>query len=183
MDHLYEWVDGLYVELSEAKSRVKEARKDAASHRKKLNKANNVAVKRLDLLKSLKTSLNATKDEPADESHAHATLERMRTILIEIKKERPVGRPGGPKRWPVHIVLLICEMLVNGTHPKTVPANIQSLCALFTGVEATELPCVNFVRQCWVVLQNLNHTLSTFRLGNAESWHLVFTDGTTRRHI
>ena len=67
--HLYEWVDELQVELSEAKSRVKEAQKDAAFHRKKLNKYNNVAVKRLYLLKSLKTSLNATKDELADESH------------------------------------------------------------------------------------------------------------------
>ena len=54
VDRLYEWVDELHVELSEAKSRVKEARKDTASHQTKLNKANTVAVKRLDLLKSLK---------------------------------------------------------------------------------------------------------------------------------
>ena len=74
-------------------------------------------------------------------------------------------------------------MLVNGTHPTAVPANIQSSCALFTGVEATELPCINFVRQCRVVLQNLNDTLSAFQLGNADSWHQVFTDGTTRRQI
>ena len=69
MDHLYEWVDELHADLYEAKSRVKEAQKDNASHQTKLNKANTVAVKRLDLLKSLKTSLNATKDELADESH------------------------------------------------------------------------------------------------------------------
>ena len=50
----------------------------------------------------------------------------MRTIQINIKKERPVVRPGGLKRWPVYIVLLICKMLVNGTHPTAVPANIQS---------------------------------------------------------
>ena len=31
VDHLYEWVDELHVKLSEAKSRVKEARKDTAS--------------------------------------------------------------------------------------------------------------------------------------------------------
>ena len=54
MDHLYQWVDRLHVKLSEAKSRVKQARKDTASHRTKLNKANNVAVKRLEILKSLK---------------------------------------------------------------------------------------------------------------------------------
>ena len=32
VDRLYEWVDELHVELSEAKSRVKEERKDTASH-------------------------------------------------------------------------------------------------------------------------------------------------------
>ena len=74
-------------------------------------------------------------------------------------------------------------MLVNGMHPTAVSANIQSSCALFTGVEDTELPCVNFVRQCRVVGQNLNETLSAFRLGNADAWHQVFTDGTTRRQI
>ena len=125
VDHLYEWVDELHVELSEAKSRLKEVRKDAASHRTKLDKNNTVAVKRLDLLKSLKTSLNATKDELADGSHARPALERMRTIQIEIKKERPVGRLGGSKRWLVHIVLLICKILVNGTHPTAMPAKIQ----------------------------------------------------------
>ena len=183
LHRLYEWVDELYVELSEAKSRVKEAQKDNTYHQTKLNKANTVAVKRLDLSKSFKTSLNSTKDELADESHARASLERMRTIQIEIKKERPLGRTGGLKRWLMYIFLLICEMLVNGTHPTAVPANIQSSCALFTGVEATDLPCVNFVRQFRVVLHNLNEILSDFRLDNADSWHQVFTDGTTRWQI
>ena len=32
-------------------------------------------------------------------------------------------------------------------------------------------------------LQNINKTLSAFQLGNADSWHQVFTDGTTRRQI
>ena len=32
VDHLYEWVDELHVDISGGKSRVKEARKDTASH-------------------------------------------------------------------------------------------------------------------------------------------------------
>ena len=107
MHHLYQCVDELHVELSEAKSRVKEARKDTSYHKKKLNKANTVAAKRIDLLKSLKTSLNEAKDDLADESHVCAALERMRTIQINIKKEIPVDRICGLKRWPVYIVLLI----------------------------------------------------------------------------
>ena len=183
MDELYEWTDEVHVELSEAKFTVKAARKQAKSDQAKINNAKSVASKRLDLLKSLKSSLDDTKDELADESHQRAALERMRTIQIKIKKERPVGRRGGGKRWPVHIVLLICEMLVNGTHPKAVRENIQTSCAAFTGVEAKELPSVNFVRECRTVLQNLNETLSAFRLGNADTWHQAFIDGTTRRQI
>ena len=94
-----------------------------------------------------------------------------------------IGRKGGASRWPVHIVLLICEMLVNGTPPTAVPANLQSTQAAFVGIEAKELPSVNFVRQCRTVLQNLNETLSALRLGRAENWYQLFTDGTSRRQI
>ena len=34
-----------------------------------------------------------------------------------------------------------------------------------------------------MVIQNLNETLSTFLLGNADSWHQFFTDGMIRRQI
>ena len=74
VDHLYEWVDESHVKLSEAKSRVKEARKDTAYHQTNLNKSNTIAVKLFDLLKSLETSLNANKYELEDESHARASL-------------------------------------------------------------------------------------------------------------
>ena len=72
---------------------------------------------------------------------------------------------------------------MNGTPPSAVPADIQSSWAAFTGVEAKELPSASFVRQCQTVLQNINKTLSAFRLGQAETWHQVFTDGTARRQI
>ena len=74
-------------------------------------------------------------------------LERMNTIRREIKKEKTVGRKGGAKRWPVHVVMLICEMLVNGTPPSAVPANIQSLCAILNGAEAEELSSIDFFQE------------------------------------
>ena len=115
-------------------------------------------------------SLNEDKEDLVDESHKQAALDCMRKIHIEIKKERPIGRWVGGNWWPVHIVLLTCEILVNGTHPSAVPANIQTSCAAFTGVEADELPSVNFVRECQIFLQNLNETLSALRLGSADTW-------------
>ena len=71
-------------------------------------------------------------------------------------------------------------MLVNDTHPSAVPANIQTSCLAFTGVEADDLPSVNFFCECRIVLQYLNETLSALRLGSADTWHQVFTDGTAR---
>ena len=155
VDDLYEWIDELHAELVDAKVTAKLAKGAAKSMQIKLDKANTVASKRLHLLKCLKVDLDEAKHDLVDESKARHALERMRTIQIEIKKERPIGRRGGAKRWPVHIVLLIFKLLGNGTHPSAVPANIQSTCAAFTGVETKELPSTNFVRECRTVLQIL----------------------------
>ena len=45
------------------------------------------------------------------------------------------------------------------------------------------MPSVNFVRECRIVLQNLNETLSALRLVSADTWHQVFTEGTARQRI
>ena len=76
-----------------------------------LSKVKTVDAKRLEYLKSLKVSLNKAKEDLVDEYHERSALERMRKIHIEIKKERPIGRRCGGKRWPVHIVLLILKFL------------------------------------------------------------------------
>ena len=166
----------MYVKLKEAKSAAKVAM------RGKL-KSDSAAEKRLHLLTALKVKLVEARDNLADESHQRSGLENMQKLKLEIKRERPVGRQGGSLKWPVHIVLLIFELHVNGTPPSAVPANIQTISAAMTGQEVTELPCINFVRQCRVVVQNLNSTLAALRLGEADEWHQLFTDGTSRRQI
>lgn len=183
VDDLYEWIDELHSEINTTKLGVKSANRQLKESSKSKLKLESIASKRLSMLKDLKDQLRVAKDLLADESHQREALERMQTIKLEIKKQRSVGRRGGSKRWPVHIVLLICELLVNGTPPSAVPANIQTMSAAMSGAEASELPSVNFVRQCRTVLQNLNETLSALRLGNASTWHQLFTDGTTRRQI
>lgn len=160
-------------------------------------KKNSVAEQRLVLLKDMKVQLGELKDELSEESHARASverqlveetklrekLERMKTIWMHIKREKPIGRKGGAARWPVHVVLLICELLVNGTPPSAVPPNIQTMSAAFNGCEASELPTVDYVRKCRTVVENLNLMLGAHRLGSAATWHQLFTDGTTRRQI
>ena len=73
-----------------------------------------------------------------------------------------MDRRGGSVKWSVSIVLLIFDLLVNGTLPSDVPANIQTLSGAFTGTSSCEIPSVDFVRKCQVVLQNGNETLSGF---------------------
>ena len=107
----------------------------------------------------------------------------MQKLQLKIKRERPFGRQCGSSKWPVHIVLLVFKLLVNGTPLYSVPANIQTMSAAITGQEVTELPCIKFVRQCRVVVQNLNPTLAALRLGETDEWHKLFTDGTSQRQI
>ena len=72
---------------------------------------------------------------------------------------------------------------MNGTSPSSVTANIQTISAAMIGQEVTELPCINFVRQCRVVVQNMNSNLAALRVGEADKWHQLFTDGTSRIQI
>ena len=110
-------------------------------------------------------------------------MEKMQNIQWGIKSERTVGRRGGSSKWSVHIVLFICELLVNGTPPSAAADNIQTISATMTEREVNELPCINFVRKCRVVVQNLNYTLAALWLGDADEWHHIFTYGTPRHHI
>ena len=118
-----------------------------------------------------------------DECHQWEALECMCKIQLEIKIERQVGRRGVSGKWFVLIVLFICELLANGIPPSAVPANIQTVFAQLTGTAACELPYVDLDWKFRVVLHTVNKTLSGFWLGNADTWHQLFTDGNYRRKI
>ena len=176
---LEEMSDDLAAERSKARQANKAARSAAAARAK----AESLSAKRLALLKDLKLQLGELQDSLVDETQRNDALERMHTIKLQIKRERVIGRRGGGSKWPVHVVLLICELLVNGAKPTSVRGIMQTTSSYFTGVEESELPSVNFIRQCRTVLQNLNETLAALRLGRAKTWHQLFTDGTSRRQI
>ena len=139
VDKLYNFIDELHEKITEARTKVRTVNKDIKSANKFKCKATSVAQKRLDLLNDLKVRFNNVKDLLIDETKEHkvlSKLEHIKMLKMQIKKEKTIGRRGGASRWSVHIVLLICEMLVNGTPPMAVPANLQSTQAAFTGVEA-----------------------------------------------
>jgi len=172
-------------------------RREAKKEKMAAQMANGVAAERMKLLDAMKANLGALTEELATAEHNLATadgklkaesqlrenLERLQTIRKEIKRERPLGRRGGGARWPVHVVLLICELLTVGNPPSAIPGTLQITHDTFRGCELKELPQVDFVRKCRSVLENMNLMLAAKRLGEAESWHQLFTDGTSRQQI
>eukprot|EP00957_Ditylum_brightwellii_P039599 2995239-Ditylum_brightwellii.AAC.1 len=57
------------------------------------------------------------------------------------------------------------------------------MAATINGFRVLELPSLNFVRQCHVVLQTLNTILAAYCLGRAAELEQIFMDGTTRQQI
>ena len=134
------------MQINDAKMAVNALGREEKLANDKLDKVTSIACTRLALLKDIKLRLAETTDMLLDECKQREALERMCTIQLEIKSERLVGRRGGSGKWPVRIVLFICELLVNVTPPSDVPANIQTASAAFTGTAACELPSVDFFR-------------------------------------
>ena len=131
-------------------------------------KSDSVAERQLRLLTDIKVKLTEVLNNLAYESHKRGELEKMQKIQLSIKRERTVVRNGGYFKCPVHIVLLICELLVNGTPPSAVAGNIQIMSSTMTGREVNEFLCINFVQKCPVVVQNLIYNIAALRLGDAD---------------
>ena len=92
------------------------------------------------MLNDLKLLVGKLTEELADEYHLRETLQIMSTICLQIKRERSIERPRGSLQWRVHIVMLICDLLVNATPPSANPANIQTMSAALAVCEVIELP-------------------------------------------
>ena len=78
---------------------------------------------------------------------------------------------------------MICELLINGTAPTAVPSTIQSIYETLYDESPEELPSVNFVWECRVVVEIIGETLVAIKLGGAEFWDQLWTDSTTRWQI
>ena len=98
-------------------------------------KSDSVAERRLCLLTDIKFKLAEESYNLDDEPHQRVRLENMQKIQLDTKRERNVVQHGGSSKWPVHIVLLICEFLVNGTPPSAVAANIKTILSTITESE------------------------------------------------
>lgn len=185
-----EWIMELEQEKKDASVKEREATR-------KLRKSKALCYKRFQKLQKETQARRDTEDELVNVakalSHteeelqiANALYESSNDTKLHMKKEWDAGQRnvrGGSRQWPAWVVLLICELLVHGTAPTAIPNNIQTLYTTLYGKAPEELPSVNYVRECRVVVEVMCETMAAIKLAESSEWGQLFTDGTSRRQI
>jgi hypothetical protein len=111
------------------------------------------------------------------------TTDHKRSMQKEWDDEEAARKHGGGRRWPIWVVQLICELLVTGTPPSAIPQIIQTFCETLLREKPKELPSVNFVRECRVIMEVIGETIVAIKLAHVAKWDQLWYDGTTRRQI
>ena len=103
-----------------------------------------MALKRKDkVLNQALEKNNELRDIIEDEASIKTPLsvaegKNDRSSLLTIKRESFVRRKGGGHRWPVRVVQLICELLVDGAPPSAIPGIIYTTSTTVTNKEPKE---------------------------------------------
>jgi hypothetical protein len=185
-----EWIMELEQEMKDASAKEREATK-------KLHKSKALCYERLQKLRKETQARRDTEDELVNVAKAlshteeelqivNALYELSNNTKLHMKKEWDTSLRnvrGGSRQWPTWVVLLICELLVHGTAPTAIPNNIQTLYTTLYGKVPEELPSVNYVRECRVVVEVMCETMAAIKLAESPEWGQLFTDGTSRRQI
>jgi hypothetical protein len=192
---LQNYVESLQEENEELRNELKEAIKDKRVAERKSEKDRRNAKARLEKWHAEQFLRRQAEDYPAEQEKINDALQKTlkkytdvpqdtkRLLKKEWADEAAAHKRGGARRWPIWMVQLICELLVNGTSPAAIPSNIQTMYETLYGETPDQIPSVNFVRGCRVVVQVIGETVTAIKLGNAETWKQLWTDATTRRQI
>ena len=98
------------------------------------------------------------------------------TLPSQVKLKR-VGQQG--VKWQLWVIQYICELLVIGAPPATIPSIIASSYRTYYGKDPNEVPQISFVCQCRVIVQVIGETIATIKLASLEKWDQLLTDVTT----
>ena len=192
------YIEGLEDNKEHLTRKLEEALNEKEAAKKKSERYKRLANQRLKKWHMEKDTRRSVQDLLAGSEHAakkaEAILDKYKTHVnssyitrCQMKKEweneAAATRHGGNRQWPVWVVQLICELLVNGTPPSAVPDNIQTMYEILYGTEPEEMPSVDFVRKCRVIVEVMGETVAAIKLAKAPSWNQLWTDATTRRQI
>ena len=174
----------------------KEAISDKRAAEKRTKRVRAESSQRLSRWYAERDARRAAEDELArlakESNDQKKVLDRLQQLVDEsegmrkkMKKEwdddEAARSRGGSRRWPVWVVLLICELLVNGTPPSAIPGNIKTMYETLYGEETNDSPSLNFCRHCRLIVQVIGETMAALKLANAKEWKQIFTDATSRR--
>ncbi len=115
----------------------------------------------------LRQQSSELKDELArvtKELESNLVMTETVTWLTQVELKR-VGRGG---KWQPWVIQYICELLVIGTPPASIPSIISSSYQMYYGKEPDEVPQVSFVRHCRVIVQ------ATWVFIHELTWHRNF---------
>jgi uncharacterized membrane protein len=196
--YLRNYADVLKEENEELRHKIQSAIKDKHLAERASSKDKKLAKERLEKWHAEKQRRRIAEDYAAEQEKIANDLQQImkryqdminnsqetkRKLQKEWADEEAKHKRGGARRWPIWVVQLICELLVNGTSPSAIPANIQTMYETLTGETPADVPSVNFVRQCRVVVEVIGETITALKLASAEDWKAIWTDATTRRQI
>ena len=101
------------------------------------------------------------------------------TVTLPTQVELKQVDRGG--KWQPWVIQYICELLVIGTPPASIPSIISTSYQTYYRKEPDEVPQVRFVRQCHVIVQVIGETIAVIKLASAEKWDQLWINATTRR--
>ncbi len=132
-----------------------------------LNFWKKVATNRINKITKLRKQSNELKDNLAQvtkEMESQCIMTETVTSPSQVELKR-VGRGG---KWQPWVVQYICELLVIGTPPASIPSIISSSYQSYYSKEPDEVPQISFVRQCRVIVQVIGETIAAIKLASAE---------------
>ena len=195
---LRNYIEGLEEKNAQLAEDCLNAIKDKAAAKKASDRVKRKAAARLKNWHAERNARRAAEDELARQADVLTETEKVlesyrdaaqnsadtkRRMKKEWLEETAKAKKGGRQRWPVWVVQLICELLVNGTPPTAIPGNIRIMYETLYGEPPEDEPSVNFVRECRPVVEVIGETIAAIKLADAGSWDQLWTDATTRRQI
>ena len=171
---------------NDLRDELKQALLDKYAVLKLTSKAKQLASDRLEKWHIERKQWRAAEDELARQQKTTKDMELiMEEYRLEIQlslksnhclekewvNEEAAALHGGRRRCPPWVVQIICKLLVNGTPPTMVPLAMQTMYQMLTGDTPDELPCVNFVWSCRVVVEVMGETITAIKLADAPSWN------------
>lgn len=176
-------------DLKEKSDEVTRLRLEARISRKRSERHAHLAASRLEKLKASSATLDILWRDLAEEEvynlELKEDLEEAKMWAPRLIAKVMCGGKGSRKSWPEWIVQIIIELLSHRTPPSCISPNILTIAeslhpGMLVAENRTELPSLQFIRECCTVLVVVTKTLAAYQLAKAESFKQLFSDGTSR---